>query len=160
MALAAALHHSSDGVRGTYSGLRAQTTARARPEPAELFELYSEDGRPGGLRPPPLSEVRPQDGVMRHAERDLEHALPQLQVLDVPVPPVERTQQFYFLMLHDAGKRAAVLWAAGGGHGRGLGPHLLVGSNRASLQLSSASQRVCGRAHFWCAGAGDRPVPT
>ena len=118
MALAAALHHSSDGVRGTYSGLRAQTTARARPEPAELFELYSEDGRPGGLRPPPLSEVRPQDGVMRHAERDLEHALPQLQVLDVPVPPVERTQQFYFLMLHDAGKRAAVLWAAGGGHGR------------------------------------------
>ena len=69
MALAAALHHSSDGGRGTHSGPRAQTTARAGPVPAELFELYSEDGRPGGLRPPPLAEVRPQD-VGDAARRD------------------------------------------------------------------------------------------
>ena len=101
MALAAALHHSSDGGRGTHVGPRAQTTARAGPVPAELFELYSEDGRPGGLRPPTLAEVRRQDVVKRHTGMDIEFA-PPLQFLDVSVPQVEWTQQLDCLSLKDA----------------------------------------------------------
>ena len=115
MALSAAAHHSFDKVaaEAKYSGPRAQKTDRAeaayqaprRPttraarEP-ELFQLHEEEL--GGVRPPPLSEVRPQDGVMRHAVRDYEHNAPMVQVLDVPVPqPVEIQQRTVNDMLMD-----------------------------------------------------------
>ena len=69
--------------------------------PAELFELYLEDGRPGGLRPPPLAEVRPQDVVKRYTGTDIEIA-PSLPFLDVSLPQVEWTQQLDCLSLQDA----------------------------------------------------------
>ena len=44
MALAAALHHSRDGERGTYFSLRAQETARAGGAAGAEYDVMSEDG--------------------------------------------------------------------------------------------------------------------
>ena len=48
-----------------------------------LFELYDEDT--AGMRPAPLSEPWPQDGLVRHLSKDMDYT-PLVQVLDVPMP--------------------------------------------------------------------------
>ena len=71
MELAAALHHSRDGGRETYYGLRAPKTA-------------SSEGRPGVLKEPEPPNV--VDRVQRHTlEQRIEHT-PMVQILDAPVP--------------------------------------------------------------------------
>ena len=71
MELAAALHHSRDGGRETYHGLRAPKTA-------------SSVGRPGVLKEPePPNMV---DRVLRRTVDQLADAEPMVQVLDTPVP--------------------------------------------------------------------------
>ena len=58
------------------------------------------------MRPAPLSEVRTQDGVSRHAVRDYDHYAPLVQVLDVPVPqPMEIPQRTVDDMLQDMADR-------------------------------------------------------
>ena len=57
---------------------------------------------PAGVRPTPLYEVWPQDGMMRHAVRDYEHYAPMVQVLDAPVPqPMEIQQRTVDFLLQD-----------------------------------------------------------
>ena len=91
MALAEYSHHTS----------RGQRVARARGvEREENCELAA------GVRPNPLSEVRTQDGVSRHAVRNYEHYAPLVQVLDVPVPqPMEIPQRIVDDMLQDMADR-------------------------------------------------------
>ena len=71
MELAAALHHSRDGGRETYYGLRAPKTA-------------SSGGRPGVLKEPEPPNV--VDRVLRRTVDQLADAAPMVQVLDTPVP--------------------------------------------------------------------------
>ena len=71
MELAVALHHSRDGGRESYYGLRAPKTA-------------SSEGRPGVLKEPEPPNV--VDRVQRHTvEQRIEHT-PLVQILDAPVP--------------------------------------------------------------------------
>ena len=72
MELAAALHHSRDGGRETYYGLRAPKTASS-----------------GGRRPGVLKEPEPPNVVDRVLRRTVDHfvdAVPGLPALDVPLP--------------------------------------------------------------------------
>ena len=81
MELAAALHHSRDGGRETYYGLRAPKSA-------------SSEGRPGVLKEPEPPNV--VDRVQRHTvEQRIEH-MPYVQILDAPVPQkVEQLVDFF-----------------------------------------------------------------
>ena len=81
MELAAALHHSRDGGRETFYGLRAPKTA-------------SSEGRPGVLKEPEPPIV--VDRVQRHTvEQRIEHT-PYVQILDAPVPlKVEQLVDFF-----------------------------------------------------------------
>ena len=71
MELAAALHHSRDGGREAYYGLRAPKTASS-----------------GGRRPGVLKEPEPPNVVDRVQRHILEQTVsaPGLQILDAPVP--------------------------------------------------------------------------
>ena len=72
MELAAALHHSRDGGRETYHGLRAPKTASS-----------------GGRRPGVLKEPEPPnvvDRVLRRTVHQIVDAVRGLPALDVPVP--------------------------------------------------------------------------
>ena len=65
--LATVSHHSYPKVDTAKGALRGQTTATStRPAPAEFFELFSEDGRPGELRPRSLLEPEPQGRPEQH----------------------------------------------------------------------------------------------
>ena len=89
MALAESTHHSSRGQKTARAGVWGREmnyTATIRDPPTlqpELFSLYEE---PGGARPDRLSEVRPQDRVLRRTVDQIVDAVPGLPALDVPVP--------------------------------------------------------------------------
>ena len=85
--LATVTHHSFDQVGTANAALRGQKTGTStRPGPAEFFELYSEDGRPGGMRPRSLLELEPQGKPEQHTgsgyELVLALAAPVLQARD------------------------------------------------------------------------------
>ena len=113
MVLVAALHHSRDVGPVSYPALRSQRTARAGEatyytsktsvaRDTAFFSLFDVEDAVWGTRPTPLSEVWPQDGMMRHAVRDHEHYAPMVQVLDAPVPqPTEIPQRTMDDMLQD-----------------------------------------------------------
>ena len=113
MVLAEACHHSSAvfppefmkewvGRHKQHDALRGQNTARTREATyytsktsvagdTAFFSLFDEEDAEWGTRPTPLSEVWPQDGMMRHAVRDYEHYPPRVAGLDAYSPYGDRT---------------------------------------------------------------------
>ena len=85
MELAAALHHSRDGGRETYYGLRAPMTASS-----------------GGRRPGVLKEPEPTnvvERVLRHTVDQIVVAVPLVPLLDDPVPQTVDTVLEFFRSL-------------------------------------------------------------